>query len=542
LTQDLHQAPADSSERRKRLVSFLGIGHYEPTRHRLPDESLGIETKYVCRALAQFACADEIAIVATAEAEAAHGKQITDELRSANLPAPNFLTIPPGASEDDLWRQFEVVKTLLRSAGTDVAFDVTHAFRSQPFFAAAVTAFVRAVDPAPPAIRVFYAAFEARKDGVTPVWELTAFIELLDWAQNMMLFLRTGRSGPVAERTITLGQELARRWAQTKHGEPPGLAKLGKALRDFGANFETVRTGDLLLQGAGGSAAKLAAVLHDAKGGAAAVPPLADVLDRLERDLVEPLLGACDHLASEPGHGALAGLARLYLEMGRWAEAAAVPREGWITRYATPGAAFGNRNQNRPSVDEDARRKAEASWNAEERDTAREIAQVRNDIEHAGFKAQPVTPEALQRRLRNLVAQFADLPPPAAQIEAANHRPVFVNISNHPSDRWSPAQRQAALRYAPEIQDWPFPSVPATAETVTVVAIADDLVAALMREVPGVTHAMVQGEFTLVQALVRRLEGRGISCLSATTRRELIEDDGGVKTTRFEFVRFREYA
>src|SRR5207302_1058631 len=100
----------------------------------------------------------------------------------------------------------------------DVAFDVTHAFRSQPFFAAAVTAFVRAIDRDPPAIRVFYAAFDARKDGITPVWELTPFIELLDWAQSMMLFLHTGRSGPVADRTITLGKELARRWAQTRDG------------------------------------------------------------------------------------------------------------------------------------------------------------------------------------------------------------------------------------------------------------------------------------------------------------------------------------
>jgi hypothetical protein len=52
---------------------------------------------------------------------------------------------------------------------------------------------------------------------------------------------------------------------------------------------------------------------------------------------------------------------------------------------------------------------------------------------------------------------------------------------------------------------------------------------------------MVQGEFTLAHALVGRLRQRGISCLAATTRREVIGHAGGVKTTRFEFVRFREY-
>jgi CRISPR-associated protein Csx16 len=52
---------------------------------------------------------------------------------------------------------------------------------------------------------------------------------------------------------------------------------------------------------------------------------------------------------------------------------------------------------------------------------------------------------------------------------------------------------------------------------------------------------MVQGEFTLAHALVRELQKKGIVCLAATTRREVLEDTGGLKTTRFEFVRFREY-
>ena len=41
--------------------------------------------------------------------------------------------------------------------------------------------------------------------------------------------------------------------------------------------------------------------------------------------------------------------------------------------------------------------------------------------------------------------------------------------------------------------------------------------------------------------LVRRLQERRVVCLAATTRREVLEDAGPVKTTRFEFVRFREY-
>jgi CRISPR-associated protein Csx16 len=528
---------------RKRLVSFLGTGRYEATRHRFPNGREGAETHYVCRALAEFVHADEVAIVATAEAEAMHADGVSAAQRAASLPQPTFHPIPKGEGEAELWRQFQVIKDLLRSpAGTEIIFDVTHAFRSQPFFAAAITAFVRAVDRDPPQIRIFYAAFEARYEGITPVWELTPFIDLVDWAQQMMLFLRTGRSQEIADRTIVLGRDLNRAWAVNREGDPPNLLRLGTTLRDFGRNLETVRTGDILLGKSVGSAADLAVALDTARESAKAVPPLADVLDRLQHEMIEPLLGASDHLASGAGHRALANLARLYRDMGRWAEVAATVREGCITRYGTPAAAFGERNQRRPSVDEAARRDAEGRWNEEERDTARQIAAVRNDIEHAGFKRQPLGADSLQQRLCKLVDEFSALPAVEISGNAASHPVVFVNISNHRSGRWGDAQRQAALSLATEIRDWPFPPVPPDAGASEIADLAAQVAAQLIAAIPGVRYAMVQGEFTLVYALVRSLQHRGVICLSATTRRNVLEADGEAKTTRFEFVRFREYS
>jgi CRISPR-associated protein Csx16 len=318
MDENLSGAAAGPKAGRTRLVSFVGTTKYTPVKHRLPDGSEGETTPYICRALAGFLPADEIEVLATENAETEHGAQLVEALRAANLPTPTFHRLPIGKSEAELWEQFGVVKERLRAPlGTTVALDVTHAFRSQPFFAAAVAAFVRAVDREPAPVRVFYAAFEARTEGVTPVWELTPFIELVDWAQRMRLFLRTGRSADVAEPTIRLGRELARRWAKAREGEQPRLEKLGKALREFGGNLETVRAGDLLLPGVAGSAASLSAALREAQESAAAIPPLADVLDRVHREMIEPLLGASGHLAGEAGHRALAGLARLYLDMGR---------------------------------------------------------------------------------------------------------------------------------------------------------------------------------------------------------------------------------
>jgi hypothetical protein len=149
--------------------------------------------------------------------------------------------------------------------------------------------------------------------------------------------------------------------------------------------------------------------------------------------------------------------------------------------------------------------------------------------------------ETLQRRLSKLVADFSVLPPSAERAHGAVDPPVFVNLSNHASGEWDAAQRGAALRLAPEIRDWPFPEVPPEAEVGEIGALADRIVEQLTAALPGATHVMVQGEFTLAHALVRRLQRRGVRCLAATTRREVVAQAGGVKTTRFEFVRFREY-
>jgi CRISPR-associated protein Csx16 len=120
--------------------------------------------------------------------------------------------------------------------------------------------------------------------------------------------------------------------------------------------------------------------------------------------------------------------------------------------------------------------------------------------------------------------------------------PVLVNLSNHPSACWNEIQKRAALELAPMIRDLPFPAVPPDAGTSEIEALAGEVVARLMAQAPGATHAMVQDEFTLAHALVRRLQQMGVVCVAATTPREVVEQPAGVKTTRFNFIRFREYS
>lgn len=114
----------------------------------------------------------------------------------------------------------------------------------------------------------------------------------------------------------------------------------------------------------------------------------------------------------------------------------------------------------------------------------------------------------------------------------------FVNLSNHPSAKWEEAQVKAAQSLAERIEDIAFPSVPPDADEKAIAALADECAAKVP---PETSHALVQGEFTLTMELVRRLQARGITCLAATSKRDVEEGSDGRRVSSFAFVRFRAY-
>lgn len=517
-----------------RLVSFLGVGNYSPVVYRLESQRSTL-TPWVTQALCELIEPRpiEVVVLATQAAWKKNGQPLTEAMSRAGLPAPQRVDVREGGDPEALWQQFAAITEALRvPAGHDVVLDITLGFRSQPFFSAAVGAFVHAVDDRPNRLRVVYGAIEAKQDDVAPVWELTTFVDLLDWTREIIAFLHTGRVAGVASRTLELGRALAQEWSQRawdERGTRPTLDQLAKALEAFGDDLATVRTGALTL--GNGSAARLSREIERAGDAlAVAAPPLADVLDKIAV-MARPLRVDGETLASEEGQRAVAALARLYLKMGRYSEAASTIREGWVTLYAEEASAACPGT----SYSRSARDRAERHWFTVEGERARTVATIRNDIDHAGFGDQPLLPHKLIAKIQLLAEEFAVASRQRAPCNAA----TFVNISNHPFELWEEAQRQAAEALAKPVVNIRFPDVPPTAGG----AVIDDLCDQCLGRVPaGATHAMVQGEFTLTFRLVRALQRRGVVCLAATTEREVGDDGAGGRTSRFRFVGFRQYS
>jgi CRISPR-associated protein Csx16 len=509
----------DEQAKVHRLVTFLGTGNYQPTTYAL-GKHRAETTRFVCRALAELLAPAEIVVLSTEQAKSTHGTALEREL--TKFPSPNFEPIPFGETSEQLWRQFEVIKTQLRGAAGPVMLDITHGFRSSPFFAAAVASFVRAVDEDPLDLRVCYAgALGTGPEGVTPIWDLSEFVTLLDWTSALTLFLRTGRAEAAAAEAELIGRKLRKAWFTSGGiGTEPQLKELGESLRQFGSDLETLRTGDLLI-GRGGkpsSAARLLTAVGAASNDVAAhTPALADVLERVG-EMVRPLAGTRTDLSDVDGRNAILALAETYLRFGRHLEAASTIREGWVNRYAAktalaPGA---------PMFDGMERSRAEAlAYDADP--VYREVTDRRNDLLHAQYRPSAQDAKGVTAKVKELAAKFrASLSPQTGS--------CFVNLTNHPSTHWERDQAEAALSLAERIEDVRFPNVPPEASEKDLAAMAEACVAQLP---PTSTHALVQGEFTLAFEIVRRLQERNITCLAATTDRQVENSGGGRKTSRF---------
>jgi CRISPR-associated protein Csx16 len=393
-----------------RLVTFLGTNKYLETRYVHPDGN-GIETCYVAAAIARLWGATGVVVLATQEAQATHGAGLRKALDGS--PCPQFRRIPAGRKESEFWEQFEILRQALEADGP-LILDITHGFRSQPFFAAGALAYLRMAGALEDReVRVLYGRFLPEEPDISPIWDLTPFIDLLDWAQGAALMVRTGQAQALIEVARRSDRELRSRLAATGYRVFPRTDRLVRALEAFSDDLATVRiaaltTGyaqdDLAKQGAEGSAARLLTALDAYLDvSVAALPVLLPVLARV-RLAAEGL--ATRTLTGADGQRALATLARRYLHYGRYPEAAITLREALVSASTLDPRATEVKSG---SFDLKIREEVERAWTSGD-PVARTISDVRNDIEHGGFRKQPKAAEVLKRELQNLVDRHLDRP------------------------------------------------------------------------------------------------------------------------------------
>lgn len=181
-----------------KALTFLGLGKYDPTTYiKHDDANETCTTDLFPEAVAELYDPDQIIAFTT---KAVQGGKKAELQRLHKKLGSKFITvdIPDGNSEAQLWKIFQKCADAV-DPGDKIILDITHAFRSIPLLVFIVAVYLRQVKHVSLEY-IIYGAFEAR-DTVknrTDIFDLTPFVDLLDWTNAVNVFQNSGDARPIA--------------------------------------------------------------------------------------------------------------------------------------------------------------------------------------------------------------------------------------------------------------------------------------------------------------------------------------------------------
>lgn len=216
-------------------LSFLGTNDYIPCAYFINDRKVE-NVRFVQEATLQIYCQDwnsedRILIFTTDEAyrknwiEDGHVDKNGVKLKRSGLkkcisnlkmpPTVERVAIPEGKSEKEIWEIFNIVFSKLNQ-GDEAIFDITHAFRSISMLAIVVLNYAKIMKGIF-LLGIYYGAFEVIgsynevknipiEDRYAPIFDLTSFDVLIEWAIAIDRFLGSGDAGPacnLAKKELT---------------------------------------------------------------------------------------------------------------------------------------------------------------------------------------------------------------------------------------------------------------------------------------------------------------------------------------------------
>lgn len=478
-------------------------------------------------------------------------------------------TIGYGRTTAEFWKVFEGVRETLRAAmdacaaesadqPPEVLLNLTHGFRTQPIIAQSAALFEREErrreGKTPVPMRLLYGAIEqgAREGqgGGSParpgeIWDMTDVVEAHAWGAAITELIDYGH----ADQFAALLRDLQRRVFVKGAASQPAFQTLGAVSKELTDSLATLRLHQLISAPAhrGNNRQSVAAktrarIQSERRSLVDRLPPLDAAFGSLE-SLVSEM--SATTLTSREGIDAALRACRWLLGTGQHAAFLAAAEETFITMRALQRGAVAGHEPGPASFDL-TKRKRFSNWlNSEQspdRNFFRALARLRNDVMHASYNQDPLTAEAVIKQFSKLLDDLMEMRNEPAMQPPTREPGLFVNLSNHPSDRWSPAQRQGALKLGQTILDKPFPMVDPKASEHDVLELARKLCMEIEALKPSAVA--VQGEHALTCAVVSSLQGSNLPCYSATTERnaeETREGDTVLRSSVFNFVQWRRY-
>lgn len=556
---------------RKVFISILGTGNYGPCEYTQGDFTSS-NTRFIQEATLEFLnvketwTAQDIAyIFLTPTARTSNWQErpvykggeekgyigLGPILNEMQLPCPiKTVDITEDGDEQGLWSVFQTIYDKLQE-GDELYIDITHSFRYLPMLLLVLCNYAKFLKQTK-VVYISYGNYEA-KAPVKPLVDLMPLVEVQDWTFAASDFLRNGRT---ASFTALVKERIQPILKATK-----GQDEDARALRLFLNRLEPLSQS---LTSVRGKAIIDGGIFRDLNDSAqnlknTLIPAMAPLIDKIKDSFSD--------FAPTPNieNGFVAAQwcydKQLYQQSitilqetlkGYTAEQAGYPCDE--QRYQDLAAAAYNIT---------VKKRPEREWklgenNDDQEDFNRrkvivkrmlslplvqelcglydEISQLRNDFNHAGIRPNPMSniPTQIERKMVRLFEALKD-------DKLTSAPPLFLNLSNHLSDKWGEAQLDAARAYG-KVVDMPFPEIDPGATTEEIYILAEEYAEEITSRYPDrdlTVHIM--GEMTFCFRLVTLLHARGVRCVASTTQRKTSELADGKKESIFEFQEFREY-
>lgn len=403
-----------------KVISFLGVGEYKKVTYYWQNKMC--QTHLFPEAVAKIFEPEKVFVLTTSTA-LNRSKAYIKELKEILGDLVEFVSIPEGKSEAELWQIFEKCVELVEE-GDEVLIDITHAFRSIPFIFFAVAAYLRRTKNV--TIRhIVYGAYEAREpfrekpeptDRV-PIFDLTPILHLFDWLSGTEFLLQRSDAALLANILRRIHKDLWR--MRTSEKLPTKLECFSNVLYDYSRALHFSRPLEVMTY-----AAELLKLVDEVKPEVERwAKPFGVVLDKVRLEAVKFAYNDPKILSEENLRKQLE-LIEYYLEKDLTVQAITLARE-WIVSWIALQS--GERNW----LNRDIRSKIEEALGAavarsygeqtslpewfDQLPKSKEIvdlwswiSNLRNDLAHCGMRENALEIEKIEKMAKEVVRKLSE--------------------------------------------------------------------------------------------------------------------------------------
>jgi CRISPR-associated Csx2 family protein len=537
------------------FFTVLGTGKYESTTYEYREGQK--TTAYIQSAIAKLIpekeniSIDECIVFATKEAQELHAKQLMNEMNITT----KIETIPTARNEQEIWEIFNIFYENIPPKCALIV-DVTHAFRYMPMLVVTLLGYSKLLKETK--VKGIYYGEYTKGNETNPIINLTPLYSIQEWTLATYDFLQHGNATLLSELAINQVKPLLKE-TKGKDINASAVKNVANKLKEFTQYIEVCRS-KKLIEG------EYMDISNQ-------VETIRKKFIRIFRPLFDKIQQFFEGYSLNNLNNQKLSVAYC-IKTGKIQQGATLLQEYITSNIAQLIEVDYNHKKMRETIsgymsfiaDDNPHKE----WKNKLQDTkkekeildkidkikniraiakiAKDIGQLRNDLNHAGYNETPSKYEKIKTNLENYYKKVEDFEGKMSVEEKEVYpedkhefkEKFLLNFSNHKYETWGEQQKQTAIKLFGNVVDLEFPNIPPEYTEEQVAKLACEYKEKIKRDYKGCVAVHIMGEFNFTFHFINLMK-KEIDCYASTTERrvEILSDNS--RKLYFDFVQFRKY-